>query len=270
MRQAVSRSELLGWPSIMGSTVLQPAGRRSGETVRGIRAAVPVVVGYVPIGFAYGVLGKTAGVPMWLIVGMSLLVYAGSAQFLAVSLLDHGATAVTILTTVVLVNLRHVLYSFALSSRLEPMTRPRLAWVAAELTDESFVMETMAARNRRRSLSFPFVAGLQGTSHLSWLAGSVAGALFASFMADPARYGLDFALVAMFLGLLALQLRERREVVVAVTAAAISLPLALAGVGTIGVIVATLGASAVGLLVGRPLPESSEPTAAEAALEEEA
>jgi 4-azaleucine resistance transporter AzlC len=213
----------------------------------GVREAVPIVLGYVPIGFAYGVLGRTAGLPTWAIGAMCLLVYAGSAQFIAVSLLAQGAPAFTLIVTTFIVNLRHLLYSSAIAPRLERMSHGRLAFVAAELTDESFVMASRASAGRRRCLTFPFMSGLQMTAQASWTIGSVGGALAGSIVGDPTRLGLDFALVAMFLGLLALQIHGRREIVVALVAGAISLGLKLLGVGSTGVIPATIVASLLGL-----------------------
>ena len=233
---------------------------------RGAREALPIVFGYVPIGIAYGVLGTAAGLPGWAVVAMSVIVYAGSAQFIAVSLFDQGATAATIVATTFLVNLRHMLYSSALSPRLHRMGHGRLAWLAAELTDESFVVISRVLRTGGAAggpndpaavgtLPFGFVAGLQGTAQLAWVAGSALGVAAGSFIGDPARFGLDYALVAMFLGLLALQIHGRREVAVAVTAGAVALVLRLLGMGTSAVIPATLLAGAVGLLfvtTGRP------------------
>ncbi len=236
---------------MIGSGPLSPA--------RGAREALPIVFGYMPIGIAYGVLGVSAGVPGWAVVAMSVIVYAGSAQFIAVSLLADGATAAALIATTFLVNLRHVLYASALSPRLQRMGRGRLAWLAAELTDESFVVISRIVRTRGAAggpidpgaggiLPFGFVAGLQGTAQLAWVAGSALGVAAASRIGDPARFGLGYALVAMFLGLLALQLHGRREVAVAVTGGAVALILRLLGMGTGAVIPATLLASAVGLL----------------------
>lgn len=249
------------------------------SAAKGAREALPIVFGYVPIGIAYGVLGVSAGVPGWAVVAMSVIVYAGSAQFIAVSLLAGGATAATLIATTFLVNLRHVLYASALSPRLQRMGHGRLAWLAAELTDESFVVISRFLRRRGTSganprgaagrpinpdaggiLPFGFVAGLQGTAQLSWVAGSALGVAAGSFIGDPARFGLDYALVAMFLGLLALQLHGRREVVVAVTGGGVALVLRLLGMGTGAVIPATLLASAVGLLfVTSPRPRQTVP-----------
>ncbi|GAB4251863.1 MAG: AzlC family ABC transporter permease [Thermoleophilia bacterium] len=213
----------------------------------GVREAAPIVFGYLPIGFAYGVLGAAVGVPLWVIAGMSVIVYAGSAQFLAASLIGQGAGIATLVMTTFLVNLRHVLYGTALSPYLSVGGRGRLAWIAAQLTDESFVMSTRAARGRLASLPFPFMAGLQVTSQLAWITGSVAGGLVGGLVGDPLRLGIDYALIAMFVALLALQIHGRRELSVAAGAGAVSLVFHLLGQGTLGVIVATLAASGLGL-----------------------
>ncbi|NLT35225.1 MAG: AzlC family ABC transporter permease [Gaiellales bacterium] len=242
-----------------------PQGAGTGREIReGMKDAVPVVLGYVPIGIAYGILGVSAGVPAWGVIGMSVMVFAGSAQLVGVSLLGAGVTPLTLLATTLLLNLRHLLYSSALVPKLQKMPKSRLAWLAAELTDETFVMATRAAERRGR-LSFPFVAGLNGVSQLSWIAGSTIGALAGSLVGDPARLGLDYALTAMFIGLLALQLHGRRELVVAGVAAMASLALAVLGVGAWGALVATLAASVAGtLLPGKEDPLVEDPARASA------
>lgn len=225
-----------------------PPGRTRDQVLAGMKEAIPVVLGYVPIGIAYGILGVTAGVPAWAVILMSFIVFAGSAQLVGVSLMGAAASPATLVATTLLLNLRHLLYSSALVTKVERMSRGRLAWVAAELTDETFVMATRAAEKRGR-LSFPFLAGLNGLSQLSWVLGSVLGALAGSLVGDPSRLGLDYALTAMFIGLLALQLRGRRELVVAGIAGLVSLVLALLGAGAWGALGATILAAGVGMFL---------------------
>src|SRR3989338_6738026 len=80
----------------------------------GCRDSIPMIVGILPFGLIYGALASLAGLSLGQALGMSLLVYAGSAQFIAISLLTLGSGAVVILLTTLVVNLRHVLYSAAL------------------------------------------------------------------------------------------------------------------------------------------------------------
>jgi 4-azaleucine resistance transporter AzlC len=214
-----------------------------------VRAAAPIVLGYLPIGLAYGVLGRSAGIPVWAIVLMSVVVFAGSAQLMAVSALAQGAAPWSLVALAFLVNSRHVLYSTAIAPLLTKMRFGRVAWVSAELTDETFVVAAASARGGGRTLAFPFMAGLNGTAQISWVLGSLAGGLGGSFVGDPARFGLDFALVAMFLGLLGAQVNSVNTLTVAILAGAMSLGFHLLGFGSGGVILATLLASAVGLAI---------------------
>jgi len=223
----------------------------------GSREALPIVFGYLPIAFAYGVLGRAAGIPLWGIVFMSVIVFAGSAQFIAVSLLDQGASAVTLVVTTLLVNLRHLLYSSALVPWVRGEKRGRLAWVAAELTDESFVLLSRVGE-REGHLRFPFIAGLQGAAQLTWVVGSVIGGTVGSLVRDPVELGLDYALIAMFLGLLALQIRKWGDLVVAGVASVVSISMELAGADSYAVIVATLLAAGAGFFFNGAVSEEEE------------
>nr|MBO2470792.1 branched-chain amino acid ABC transporter permease [Bacillota bacterium] len=87
---------------------------------RGVRTGVPIAVGYLPISMAFGVLARSAGLPEVAAVAMSVLVYAGASQFVAVNLLALGVAWSEIVLTTFLLNLRHLLMTAALSRRIEP------------------------------------------------------------------------------------------------------------------------------------------------------
>lgn len=80
-------------------------------TMSGIKSSLPIVMGYLPIGFAYGLLGVKSGFSVLQVFALSLFVYAGSAQFIAITLLSSGTNAITLIMTIFIVNLRHFLYS---------------------------------------------------------------------------------------------------------------------------------------------------------------
>ena len=108
------------------------------DFLRGMRFALPIVLGYLPIGFAFGVLGMQAGMTPATVGLMSLLVYAGSSQLIAAGLLAAGTGTAGIILAVFVVNLRHLLMSAALTPHLKHWTRLEQAWFSYELTDESF------------------------------------------------------------------------------------------------------------------------------------
>ncbi|MCD6286836.1 MAG: AzlC family ABC transporter permease, partial [Anaerolineae bacterium] len=157
-------------------------GLMKSAVFRGVTRALPIVMGYVPIGFAYGVLAKQAGLSVFNAVAMSVLVYAGSAQLIGAGLFAAAAPALSIVATTFVVNLRHMLFSAALSPYLKGWRKSALAIFAYELTDETFAVH---------SVSFPDgvpskaeVIAVNVTAQLSWLCGSWLGAVVGGLIKD--------------------------------------------------------------------------------------
>jgi len=215
----------------------------------GVKSAVPIVLGYIPIGFAYGVIARGIGLTVPEATAMSILVYAGSAQFIATGLLAAGAGPMTIIATTFLVNLRHLLMSAALLPGLRHLSPKLLAVLSFGITDESFAVASLELENARNAGSF--LLGLNLTSYVSWIASSAGGAWFGSLFPDTDRFGLDFALPAMFIALLIFQIREHRYWVVAILAGIASVGLALLLPGNWNIILATLVGATVGMVMER-------------------
>lgn len=221
-----------------------PAGHRFWH---GVRLAWPVVMGYVPIGLAMGVLAGQIGLAPLQTGAMSALVYAGASQFVAVAMLEAGAPALSIVMTTFLVNLRHILMSAALSPFLRGVRPGVLAGIGFLITDETFGVShnEFAACGRGDPAVF---AGLGLTSYFSWVAATVVGSWLGGALAAPEAWGLDFALPAMFIGLLAGQLRKPIALAVAVLAAV----AAVAGgpfLGGWSVMVSAMLAAAAGVVI---------------------
>ena len=122
---------------------------------------------------------------------MSLLVYAGASQFIAVEMISKGILCFPIILTTFFINLRHILMGSALSLLFNKKSLQTLGLLSAQLTDESFAVamsDTSKISNRPL-----YLFGLQITSHLAWISGSVGGAFFGSLI-DHRGYGLPFAL----------------------------------------------------------------------------
>ncbi|MHB1134453.1 MAG: AzlC family ABC transporter permease [Chloroflexota bacterium] len=203
-----------------------PAG--GGEFVAGVRACLPVVLGYVAIGVAFGVVARTAGLSVLEVALMSLLLYAGSAQFVAAGLLGAGAAGPAIVVTVFLVNLRHLLYSAALAPHARRWPAWQNALLGAELTDETFaVASNHLATGQRAHPRWLF--GLNVTAHATWISATTAGALAGSAIPDTRALGLDFALAGMFVALLVIQVRAHPRLGVALCVAALGALCAIVG-----------------------------------------
>ncbi len=112
----------------------------------GLRLAFPVVVGYIPVGFAFGVLAQKFGLSTFNALAMSVLVYAGSSQYIAIGLLAASAPWLSVVFTTFVVNLRMMLMSAALSPFLHGWSKPELALFAQQLTDETFAVHATQLR----------------------------------------------------------------------------------------------------------------------------
>jgi 4-azaleucine resistance transporter AzlC len=216
----------------------------------GVRAALPIVFGYLPVGMAFGVLARQAGLTATEVGWMSLLVYAGASQFLAVEMIFKGAIWVPIVIATFFINLRHLLMSSTLSLYFNRSRLRTLGLLAAQLTDESFAV---AMSNTSRIENRPgYLFGLQMTSHLAWITGSVGGAFFGGLI-DHQSYGIPFALPALFICLLVFQIRKGHHVFIMVVAGVASLFFRWVFPGNWYIILTALVASGVGIYISSKL-----------------
>ena len=205
---------------------------------------LPIAMGYVPVGMAYGVLAGKAGLSAVNVLLMSVLVYAGSAQLVAVGLFASGAAMASIVATTFAVNLRHVLFAAAMSPLLRGWRKRELAAFAFELTDESFALH--AARFGRGDRDKALTLTINVLAQASWVGGTALGLLVGDVMGDGRAFALDFALPGMFLALLAGQLAGPSQVAAAVAGASLSLGAAALGITGYGALAAGIAGAACG------------------------
>jgi 4-azaleucine resistance transporter AzlC len=231
----------------------------SAEVRRGLRAGVPIALGYLPVAVTYGLLARQAGLSPLEVTGMSLLVYAGASQFMAVKMLAASLPVAQIVLAAFILNFRHFLMSASLSQSLKPVPR-RPALLAYWVTDESFVTGSLSlGQEGFTSTSFLAMAAL---AYVAWAAGSLAGALFGALIPAGLASAMGVGLYAMFIALLVPSLKTNwRGAAVAGLAAAVSLALWLAFPRFAEgwrIILATLGASACGLALPRRREEARQ------------
>lgn len=222
-----------------------------GAVAEGGRAALPICLGYLPVGLAFGMLAREAGLAPWQAAAMSVLVFAGSAQFTALLLLGHGAGVASVVSTTFVVNLRHLLMSSAIAPYLRRSGGGFLALFGHGVTDETFAVNL--TRFRDGEWSAGRAATVNWVSQAAWAGSSAVGAL-AGQLVPRGALGIDYALPAMFLCLLVLQVRRRAHLLVAALSGALALAVHLAVPGTAYVLVGSLTASLVGLVAMRRGP----------------
>jgi 4-azaleucine resistance transporter AzlC len=211
----------------------------------GIRRAFPVICGYIPIGFAFGVLAAQNNLPPLFALFMSLMVYAGSSQLVAIKLLSVGTPVLSMIVTTLIINLRHVLMSTALAPWLSKLSRSQLALFGFQLTDETFALHSKAMRSGEKPLS-AMLFTCNAASHMGWVVSTAIGVFFGSLLVDTRPFALDYALPAMFIALLIPQIIRRIYLLAAIFAGMLSLVLALSGVEKWNVITATVVTASLG------------------------
>lgn len=214
----------------------------------GVIGAWPICLGYIAIGLAFGVIAQKAGLHPVEIGLMSLLVYAGSSQFIAVSLMSASAGIVPIVMTTFIVNLRHLLMSSSLSIFMRNLGTGKLSLFAYGVTDESFALNT--AKFREGNWDWKRALVLNHTTNLTWITSTVAGGFGGQFIPAGAL-GIDYALSAMFLCLLVFQLRGKLYVIVAVIAGILAVTLSLLLPGNTYIVTASVIATTLGVALKR-------------------
>lgn len=214
----------------------------------GLVTALPIVMGYFPIAFAFGVAATKAGLTEVEAAALSVIIYAGASQFLALALITSGAPLLVAAFTLVAMNVRHVLYGPALMKAAGADAATKHAWAWAwGLTDEVFGASLgELARGRRFSEGFMFGIGL--AAYASWIAGTIVGALAGGGALEGwpvVEAGLGFMLTALFLALL-LSILTRPQVPVIVVAAVATVAGTLAVSSTVGI----LGGMVAGAVAG--------------------
>lgn len=191
-------------------------------------ATIPVLTGYLCIGMAYGLLMANAGYGVFWALLLSLLCYAGSMEFVAVSLLTAGFDPVQALLMALMINARHAFYGLSMLEKYRGTgwARPFLIF---SLTDETFsLVSTLEPPDGVTRRDFYFWISL--LDYLYWQVGSVLGALIGGLLPFDTT-GLDFALTALFIVLFLEQWRKREN-----------RPAALIGLGCTAASLAVVGA----------------------------
>jgi 4-azaleucine resistance transporter AzlC len=160
-----------------------------------LKTTVPVFLGYIPLGMAFGFLLNGAGYHWIYAFLMSLFIYAGSGQFLAVALLAAGAGLTEFVIATLLLNLRHSFYGLSLLEKFSGVGKVKPYLIFA-LTDETYALltTTEVPPGGSKARFYFYIAALD---HLYWITGSVLGAVLGS-MLDLNLEGMAFVLTALF------------------------------------------------------------------------
>lgn len=227
--------------------MLSPSAQR--EFWSGIRDTFPLVVGAVPFGIIFGTLAESGGLSWGGALGFSLIVFAGSAQFIALGMVSAGASWPMIVLTTLVVNLRHLLYSTTLLPKVRHLSQRWRIPLAFWLTDETFVV-TAQHYEQSEDLEYKhwYFLGSALAMYGNWQLCTLVGLLFGRMIPGIETWGLDFAMSASFIGMIIPYLRNRPMIAAGVVSGSLALwlhPLP----NKLGLIIAALSGVAVGFVL---------------------
>lgn len=214
----------------------------------GFRRALPIMLGYTPVAFAFGVLAVKNNIPPALAIAMSIFMFAGSGQFIAISLWASGAGLLSTTMAVLVTNLRYFLMGIALVPYLNKLTGIRRLIFGWQVTDELFAIHVTALQNGW-PLNMTALFTATSLAQSAWVAGTCAGTFCGSLLTDVRPLGLDFALSAMFLALLVPQCMNRLHVLTAILAAIFSITMHAVGITQWNIVLATIFAASISTIL---------------------
>ena len=163
---------------------------------RALISTLPVLTGYLVLGFGFGIVLRAEGGSVLLAAAMSVLIYAGSMQYVAISLLTGGASLISIAITTLMVNARHIFYGISMLDRYRNIGAAK-SYLIFALTDETYSLvcsDALPVAPEQRKAYYVFVSLF---NHLYWVAGTLLGAWIGTLISFDSR-GIDFALTALF------------------------------------------------------------------------
>ncbi len=217
------------------------------EFLQGVRHGIPICLGYFSVSFAFGMMAVIQGLPLWAAVLTSLTNVTSAGQFAGLNLMIAGGSAVELMMTTLIINIRYFLMSLSISQKVEEkMTGKQRLAVSFGITDEIFAV----AMQRPKALSASYMAGLISTPVLGWTLGTLCGGAITTLMPQRLTNALGIALYGMFIAIIIPPARKNKAVLFTVLlAVALSCVFAYVPIfqfltGGWGIIVITVAVSA--------------------------
>ncbi|WP_458453503.1 AzlC family ABC transporter permease [Methanobrevibacter sp.] len=217
---------------------------RREKFIEGCKKGIPITFGYVPMGIGYAAIAIKAGMTPLQTVSMSVLVYAGAGQIIAASMLLSGATAMAIILTNFVVNLRYFVMSTCVLNQVEKSNLPLNILAAHVTVDESFAMFSLSEDS-----NIWIYLGIAIIAWLSWILGAGIGVVVLDLLPVIVTNSFNISLYALFVAILTPAIKENRQIAILVLITAV-LNIVLSQVlGNWSLIVSTLVGAAIGMYI---------------------
>lgn len=210
----------------------------------GCKSAIPIAFGYIPMGIGYAALALKAGFNPFQTVSFSVLVYAGAGEIIGATMVANGATAIAIILTNFVVNLRYLVMNTAVYNRMTENSFIGNILTAHLVTDESFAMFSFQSES-----SIWFYTGLALTSWLSWILGAAIGVFVLDFLPVIVTNSFNISLYALFIAILVPAIKNNKRLGLLVDITAVINVILQFVVGNWSLIISTLLGALIGMYI---------------------
>ena len=217
---------------------------RKAKFMDGCKKGIPITFGYVPMGIGYAAIAIKAGMAPLETISMSFLVYAGAGQIIAASMVLSGATAMAIILTNFVVNLRYFVMSTCVLNQVEESNTPLNILAAHVTVDESFAMFSLSDDS-----SIWTYLGIAITAWLSWCLGAGIGVVILDILPGIVANSFNISLYALFVAILIPAIKENRQIALLVLVTAVLNIVLGQFLGNWSLIVSTLLGAGIGMYI---------------------
>lgn len=219
------------------------------DFLTGTKLGVPIALGYFPVSFTFGLMAVNGGIPVWIVILISMTNLTSAGQFAGTNLIIAGAGFAEIAVTTFVINIRYMLMSLSLSQKITQGMSSLKRWIMSfGVTDETFTVAAM----QKNEITFAFMTGLEILPYIGWSLGTAAGAVVCTLLPETLQSSMGIALYAMFIALvIPAAKKSKAALLVAVCAISIStiikwVPLFRVISGGWRIIIATIIACTIG------------------------
>lgn len=217
---------------------------RKAKFIDGCKKGIPITFGYVPMGIGYAAIAIKAGMTPLETISMSIFVYAGAGQIIAASMVLTGATAMAIILTNFVVNLRYFVMSTCVLNQVEESNLPLNILAAHVTVDESFAMFSLSEDS-----NIWIYLGIAIIAWVSWILGAGIGVVILDLLPVIVINSFNISLYALFVAILVPSIKESKQIALLVLITAILNIVLGQFLGNWSLIVSTLLGAAIGMYI---------------------
>lgn len=184
------------------------------ELKKGLKAGIPIALGYIPVSFTFGMIAVNGGLPIWMAVFISMTNLTSAGQFAGTNLMLNNAPLIEIIVTTFVINIRYMLMSLSLTQKTSSLVnRFQRGIMAFGITDETFAVASL----EEEEITYNYMLGLIIGPYFGWALGTFLGASINTFLPDTLQQSMGIALYAMFIALIIPPAKKSRSVLIVLT-----------------------------------------------------